>query len=280
MNGIMRRFTSLVAISVLASAQSPCPLPRDPGPARTIAWEVLNQGLNDSDADHRKKAIAALGTVGPVPEAVQAVAKCLQDKDTPVRQLAAESLGEMRSRDAIPALQAALDDNPEVSFTAAKALWNLGDYSGREIFQEVLEGERRGGPTKVQTAVRKAKKKLHNPTELALMGVKDATAVLFGPASMGINVAQEIAKNTQDTGASGRTVAAGMLAKDPDPYALTLLEWAISDGNWVVRAAAAKALGERGNLDTVQKLRPLLSDDHHAVRYIAAASILKLSATR
>ena len=44
-----------------------------------------------------------------------------------------------------------------------------------------------------------------------------------------------------------------------------------------MRVAVAKALGERGNHDTIPKLAPLLTDDRHAVRYMAAASIIKLN---
>jgi HEAT repeat protein len=44
-----------------------------------------------------------------------------------------------------------------------------------------------------------------------------------------------------------------------------------------VRVAVAKALGERGNIGTVPKLMPLLTDEHHGVRYMAAASIVRLS---
>ena len=73
-------------------------------------------------------------TIGAVPEAVQMVEKGLQDKDTLVRQTAAVSLGKMGSRDAIPYLTAALADSSEVSFSAAKALWELGDTRAREIF--------------------------------------------------------------------------------------------------------------------------------------------------
>src|SRR5579863_8132185 len=106
------------------------------------------------------------------------------------------------------------------------------------------------------------------------MGATEDTGVFLGPAALGINVAEEAAK---DAGAPGRTAAAAILGKDSDPYALTLLEWALADRSWVVRAAVAKALGERGNQDTIPKLLPLLSDDRHAVRYLAAASIVKLS---
>src|SRR5262249_16941554 len=106
---------------------------------------------------------------------------------------------------------------------------------------------------------------------------KEATGTFLGPASMGITVAQEALK---DAGVPGRTAAAEILGKDPDPYALTLLEWALGDKSWAVRAAVAKALGNRGNRDTIPKLRPLLTDDRHAVRYLAAASIVKLSLDR
>jgi HEAT repeat protein len=56
-----------------------------------------------------------------------------------------------------------------------------------------------------------------------------------------------------------------------------LLEWDVTDSNWVVRTAVAKAIGVRGNQNSIPKLMPLLSDDRHTVRYMAAASIIKLS---
>jgi HEAT repeat protein len=183
----------------------------------------------------------------------------------------------MGARRAIPALRAALDDNPEVSFSAAKALWDLGDPSGRWIFHEVLEGERKERPGLVKGALRDARRKLNSPGQLALMGVKEATGQFLGPASMGITIAQE---GLKDGGAPGRVAVAGFLAKDSDPEALTLLESALADKSWAVRAAVAKALGERGNRATIPKLAEALSDDRYLVRVMAAASIVKLSTRR
>ena len=238
------------------------------------AWDALKQGLAESDAARRKNAVAAIGTVGNSSEAVQLVIGALQDKDVEVRQTAANTLGQMGSPEAIPALKTALDDKPEVSFTAAKALWALGDQGGREIFQEVLEGERKDAPGKIHNAI---KKKLA-PGELAMMGAENAGGVLLGPGSIGIVAIREAVKDLKgDTGAPGRSEAAGILAKDQDPYALTLLEWALADQNWAVRLAVAKALGERGNQDTIPKLSMLLNDNRHAVRYMAAASMIRLS---
>ena len=95
-------------------------------PLDSAAWDALRQGIDDGDAQYRKTAIAAIGTIGRGPEAVKLVVRGLQDKDTLVRQTAAATLGEMGAHDAIPHLKAALDDSPEVSFTAAKSLWDLG----------------------------------------------------------------------------------------------------------------------------------------------------------
>lgn len=245
------------------------------GEPAAAAWRTLRDGVADKDVEHRKKALTALGTMGPVPDAVRLAENSLQDGDTLVRQTAAAALGQMGSKQAVPYLKAALNDNPEVSFTAARALWALGDDSGREVFQEVIEGERKDTPGKLHTAMRDAKKRLR-PPQLAMMGVREAAGVL-GPAGIGVEAVQEALKESKkDSAVPGRVVAAEILAKDSDPYALTLLEWATGDDSWAVRLAVAKALGERGNQDSIPRLSPLLNDDRHAVRYMAAASIIKL----
>jgi HEAT repeat protein len=242
---------------------------------RTSAWNTLNKGLNDSDPEHRVHAVVAVGTIGPTPEAIKVIETALRDdKATVVRQAAAVTLGDINARTAIPSLEAALEDNPEVSFAAAKALESMGNTSGRWIFEEVLEGERTDKPGAIHGLVRKAKQKLHSPTQLALMGVKEATGQFLGPASIGITIGQMALK---DSGAAGRTAAVAALAKDPDPYVVTLLEWALADKSWAVRAAVVKALGERGNQNTISKLLPLLRDDRDLVRSLAAAAVIKLS---
>ena len=282
-----RQNLALLLGSVTASAQKapldPAAPPRtssDPAaPPRTssdVAWDTLSKGVEHADIDHRKKALAALGTIGPSSRAVKIAEQGLRDKDTFVRQSAATALGDMGSPEAIPALKAALDDGPEVSFTAAKALWKLGDSSSaHEILWQVLAGERKDTPGFMKTALREAKHKLR-PEELALMGAREAAGI-FGPAAIGVDAATEAAKAAKDGKSSpGRVVAAETLAKDPDPYTLTLLEWALDDSSGTVRAAVAKALGERGNRETIAKLVPRLNDEHHAVQYMAAASIIKL----
>jgi len=270
------RFLTLAGLAVTAFCQSPQspPIETAPGSPWALSWETLDKGIRASDPAHRAEAVAAIGTIGNIAEARKRVEQALMDKDNGVRQAAAATLSDMQARESIPSLQVALDDNPEVSFAAAKALWDLGNDSGRWEIQQVLEGESKDAPGPLKGAVRDAKKKLRTPSQLALMGVKEATGAFLGPASLGITIAQQAMK---DGGAPGRIAAVGMLAQDTDPYALTLLEWALNDKSPSVRAAVAKALGVRGNAETISKLLPVLSDDRNLVRVMSAASIVKLS---
>jgi len=227
-----RPFHSLLIAGLLMLPQSQTirseELAQAPTEAVSKAWSTLKDGVADNDVKKRKVAVAAIGSIGADPQAVKMVAQALQDKNQEVRQTAAATLGQMKSPDAIPYLKAALDDTPEVSFTAAKALSDLGDESGRGIFQEVIEGERTNAPGKLQGAVGEAKKKLA-PSQMTLMGAQEAAGVVFAPAGMGIMAVREAVKTAKnDTGAGGRSISAGVLAKDPDPYALTLLEWALA----------------------------------------------------
>ena len=176
------------------------------------AWDVLRKGMDDGDAQHRKTVVAAIGTIGPEPEAVKLVVRGLQDKVTLVRQTAAATLGEMGAHDAVQHLKAALDDSPEVSFTAAKSLWQLGDTSSREIIQAVMAGERSDKPSMLHSAMKDAKHRLR-PSQLALMGVKEASGTFLGPGSMGIDAIQEAMKELNNARAANHYDMAGHGAK-------------------------------------------------------------------
>jgi HEAT repeat protein len=238
------------------------------------AWRTLDTAFHSGNLDHRRQALAAIGTIPNTNDrAVKTAEEALQDKDAQVRVAAAEALGQMKAKQAAPALKAALDDRGEVAFAAAKALVNMGDPAGREMLVAVIAGDRKDSPGMLTNAVREARKKIHHPEGLLLMGTEDAAGAMFGPASMGIVAVKDAFKLR---GVSGRAAAAAALAKDPEPYAVQLLEWALSDSNWEVRASAAKALGERGNADSVPKLQLGLADTRDAVRTLSAASIIRI----
>jgi HEAT repeat protein len=244
-------------------------------PSQT-AWNLLNDAFHDKNPDKKKQAITAIGSIGPTPESIKLLEQALHDEDPVMRQTAAAVLGQGKFRQCIPELKASLDDESgEVAFTAAKALWDMGDHSGREVIDEVLSGERKDATGLVEGAKRDAKAKLHNPKSLALIGAKEASGALLGPFSIGIYAAEQAMK---DGSAAGRILATTLLAQDCDNAAVQLLEKTFaSDKSWAVRAASAKAIGQCGGPNSIPKLEQALSDSHDAVRDMAAAAIVRLS---
>jgi HEAT repeat protein len=245
---------------------------------RAAAWSAIDKGLHASDVDHRRQTAIALSTIDASnQEAVNRLTDTLKnDKSARVRQQAALALGQMKATQAIPALKDALEDTTEVAFAAAKSLTDLGDPGGQGLLIAVLSGERKDTPGMIVNARREAEKRLRHPEGLLLMGAEDATGAMFGPAAMAFTAVKD-ATDLNGKGAPGRAAAAAYLAKDPDPYAVTLLEWALADDSSFVRVEAAKGLGQRGNAGSVTKLVPLLEDHKNSVRTMAAASIIRLT---
>jgi|SRR5579883_1980436 len=238
------------------------------------SWAVLRKSLDDANPVHRAAATAALGSAGAQPRVISTIEGMLDDKDYVVRQTAAATLGELKATSAIPRLKQALNDEaPEVVFTAAKALWNMGDHSGSDVFLEILAHDRGASSGMMKGAMRDAKVKMHSPTALARMGVREASGALLGPFSMGIVVADEAMK---DGGANTRALCASLLATDSNPETIQPLADALTDKNPVVRAAAIQALGHRLASNSISTFVPLLEDNHTAVRCMAAATIIKL----
>jgi len=189
------------------------------------AWDLLSKGALDKSPEKRRQAVGAIASIGLAAEAVRLLEQALHDQDASIRQMAAAGLGEMKAKQSIPALKAALEDsNGEVAFAAAKALWEMGDRSGRGLIEDAFTGAR----------------KISSPDQ--------------------------------------RTLSATLLAEDCDAGTLRLLEQMAVDGkNWMTKAAAAKGLGRCGNPDAIPKLELNLSDSHDAVRFLAAAAIIRLS---
>jgi HEAT repeat protein len=245
------------------------------GQPSVAAWDVLKRGLADTNLDKRKQAVLSVASIGPLPEVVDLMNMALRDKEIEVRQTAVAAIADAKLRQCLPNLQAALDDTGEVAFTAAKSLWEMGDRSGRKILVDVVTGELKDTTGFFEGAVRDAKSKLRNPRSLARMGAREASGALLGPFSMGIFLAEDMLK---DAGAPTRALAYTLLAEECDPYSVQLMEWALrGDRNNFVRAAAAKSLGRCGNLSTIPKLMILLPESSEAVRFMAAAAIIRLT---
>jgi len=243
------------------------------------SWDILKEGLKDKNPDVRRQAVTATGSIGLTPEAIKLVEDSLRDDDPLVRQTAAAELGDMKSKQSIPALKAALDDEGEVAFAAAKSLWDLGDRSSSLSFiEDVAAGQQKTSQGMVSGAIRDAKQKAHDPKALALMGFREASGAVLGPFNMGLVAAEQAMK---DGTASARVLSISLLAKECDSVTLQLIEKAcVNDKNWAVKAGAAKALGQCGNPEAIPTLERNLSDSHPAVKFMSAGAILRLSEPR
>jgi HEAT repeat protein len=261
-----------------ASAVSPDAAALSPAAATRKAWKCLNDGLAEKNYDRRAQTIAALGTIGLRRNSVSLIEAGLKDKDSPVRQAAAEVLGTIKSRGSIPKLLVALDDSSAVvRFAAAQALWTMGDRSGQDLFMGVLDGDRKASTGLVRGGLQQVHEELHDPKALAEFGSETAAGALLGPAGFGIKAAIVLA---EDNAAPARAISAQLLADDANEDAREVLREAVQDKSWIVRAAAAEALGVHGSLSDIETLAPLLDDQQKEVRYRAPAAIIRVTSRR
>jgi HEAT repeat protein len=241
-------------------------------------WSILHAGVASEKAETRQQAAAAVGGVGLAPEPVSILEKLLTDVDPDVRQTAAVTLGQMKARHAIPVLRNAMnDEDPGVAFFAARALWDMGDLSGRDLLEEVMGKERSAavGGGGVQGAVRQAKKELKNPRFLALQGAKATAGFVIGPFALGIGPAAELLK---DSGAAARASSANLLAQHCNVESREAMEKRLAaESSVAVKIAIARSLGECGEKASIPILQAYLPDTRDGLKMMSAAAILRLS---
>lgn len=197
--------------------------------------------------------------------------KALADDKSEVRTAAAVALGEMRSRISIPKLRLATDDaDPSVVLAAAHSLDLMHDKAAFEVYYEVLNGERKAKTNLVSSKV----SLLHDPKKMAQLGFEEGLG--FVPfAGLGWGAIKALAK---DDTSPVRGAAAKVLARDPDPASKKALIDATGDKSWIVQTAAIEALAKRGDRSTLNVVEKYMSDEKNAVKYTAAAAVIRLSA--
>ena len=265
--------TSLAIPLVIAGvclSQTPAALLQD------RAQALLEDALKDRNPDTRAQAVQALGLLSASEPYLSRLQGMLDDKDVSVQLAAVVSLVDLRSKSTVPALRKALDSEvPEVSFAAAKALWTLGEPSGREALVSVLSGETKTSSGFITKQKRDALRMLHTPKTLFLFTVKEGAAFAPVPGlGAGISSLQGI---LSDPGVSGRAATALLLSADKSPQVLQALRDALSDSDWSVRAAATHAIALRNNPALKTDLIPLFDDKKEAVRVRAGAGYLRLA---
>jgi len=246
-------------------------------PADAQSTDILQKALTSHNPDTRMQAVVALSLASDRNSLLPLLIDMTGDKDVQVRIAAVASLADVKSKAAIEALHTLLRDAvPEVSFAAAKALWNLHDPAGETALLSIVEGDSKTASGYITSEMRQALRLMHTPTTTFLLAVRQGIGFVPVPG-LGQGIASMQALLT-DPGISGRAAAVLLLGKDKDPVLLPALRDALHDKNWTVRAAAVHAMAIRDDPSLKKDLAPLLEDEKEGVRLRAAAAYLRLSA--
>ncbi|MGB9244382.1 MAG: HEAT repeat domain-containing protein [Candidatus Acidiferrales bacterium] len=233
---------------------------------------ILQTGLSEHNTSRRAAAVAALGLLQNNPWAIESAEKALGDPKPAVRAAAATALGQMGAISSAPLLKKAMGDKTNrVFFAAADSLLSMGDSSGYDVYYEILTGERKSGEGLIA-----AKKKLITD-ERAMVLLAMGVGIGFAPyASYGWMVWQELSK---DYVTPVRLNALKKLANDPDSRIAKGLLTAACDKHGTVRVAALFAIGRHDDPSLILLIVPHMLDKKAPVRYMAAAAVLRLSAS-
>jgi HEAT repeat protein len=242
----------------------------------TNAWNMLTTALANTDTKAevtRIDAINALGTLGDFPLAQDSLHKVQKDQDRYVRLAAVAAMGTSKKTVFIPDLKQALNDAaPEVSFTAAVALWKMNDKSGESVLNAVLAGDRKASRGLVTAEKHEAGQDLHSPSRLAAIGAEQGAYALLGPFGFGLGL---LRRGRDQNGMGPKVVAATLRAEEKSPVAMKAFEDALDDSDPAVRTAAARALGGYHGKDVTDALSDALYDNKPAVRLMAAAAYIR-----
>ena len=235
------------------------------------AWSILSTGASDKSFQKRVQATQALGLLPHDQKAREMAEKALSDERGEVRAAAAEALGLIGDKKSAPKLvNAVRDKEANVVFSAANALFALGDPAAFQVFYAVLTGEKKSGEGLVESQM----KMLKDPAALSKLGFEAGIGFIpFG------GISYKVFKSVTKYDVSPvRAAAAVKLVSDPDPKTGQALAASCKDEKWLVRAAAAGTIGRRGDASLLNAIIPLLNDSNDIVRFTSAAAVLRLSA--
>ena len=232
------------------------------------AWDLLLSAILLKRTSERTNGVQALGLLPDTKQARDLAENGLKDASPDVRKLA---LRQMRAMQSISKLEDALSDPKiPVVMAAAQSLRELKqDGTAYEVYYEMLMGERK----RSDGVIAQQLETLKNPKELAKIGF--AEGIGYIPfAGIGWDAYRTMHKKDPNP---ARAVAAPLLAHDPDPEGGKALVKATDDQDWIVRAAAVKAIAERGDRSLLPHVVDKFTDRNPNVRYSAAAAVIRLT---
>lgn len=240
-------------------------------PPKVRAWTLLDEGAANSSYEKRAKVMASLGVIKDDPEAERLAIKGLSDARPEVRSAAAAALGDIGIKSATVELHKMFKDKDvTVIMASARALLDLGDNSGYQVYYAILMGETKTGTGLLD----EQKKMLKDPQKMAQFGFE--TGIGFIPfAGMGWSAFKMLRK---DDTSPVLAASAMTLATDPDPKSgEALATTAETNKSWIVRAAALNAIAKRGNPVLLDAAVKCLVDEREEVQYAAAGAVIRLS---
>ncbi len=235
----------------------------------------LHEALEDGNPDTRKQAVQALGLIGPRQPYLGQLIDMLKDKDVEVRIAAISSMLDIKSPEVIVPLRKALEDEvPEVSFSAAKALWAMNDPAGRDALLLVFEGESKMNSGYLSRKSRESLRMFRTPKRLMMFVFRKGVGSVGVPGlGRGVSSLEGMLIDGELTGRAGTAL---LLSSDNDPRVIAALREGLNDKTWTVRAASAHAIAIQNNTALQNDLIPLLDDKKEAVRVRASAAYLRL----
>ena len=229
------------------------------------AVELLIDSLRDEDIDVCVDAVEALGRIGDISAAPSIIESLENDSSGEVCTVAAISLGQLRTEQAIEALKKVAIERPEriewddqwdrwwdVQLEAIKTLGEVGLESNVQIMLDIIDDEG------------------HQDIESELL------AAMAKTPGKGIDSLIQRLQNSE-LRPQNRWRAARALGKADSPEAITALGRALQESQPEVRAEAATALAEQGAHRYLRAILLLLRDEHEMVRKEAIGATTKLA---
>ncbi len=272
-----QQFRSSLTAACLAALCTLMPVRVSAQTPAAQAWSTIREGATDKSSDQRIATMRVLQLLPGDAKAVGIAENGLKDTDPEVRGAAALSLGAMKSKSAIPQLVTVgkTDTEGAVVLAAAKALIELGDEKGYEVYYALLTGQRKSGEGLVGSQEEEMKRLFHNPKQMEDMAFEQGMGfVPFGGAGL---KAYEVVRQGQENELMVKATSIKILAKDPDPRTTKALIGATTEKEWLLRAAAFDALARRGDRSALPNAITGMKDDKQEVQLTAAAAVISLS---
>jgi len=264
----------IVTSASAAQAQEEEPELKTRMPSIEAAWGMLTAATHKA-TQTQIVALAALGTMGSDPRAARLIREKMSSTELEVRTAAIIAAGQTKNRALIPALRDRLkDQEPQAVFTAAVTLWKMNDHSGEDFLRSVADGDRKAKPGLMHGAKNDMNRELHDPQAMATLGATTGAALLLGPFGFGVKAVEYMLKSGGDP---ARAAAIDLLAESRGAGIHQELIEALDDKDTAVRAAAAKALGQRHDASAMKPIGDLLNDPKLPVRLFAAAAYINCS---